>query len=160
MLYNLHTMFIFLHSHVYYNGDTRFCWSDYEKGWVLGAFFYGYIILMIPGGALSERIGSKWVLGISLLLASLLGFFTPQAALYGPWALFGLRVLQGLVSGVIYPSLPPIVKRWSLATELSSFISISYVGGTFGTMITYPIGGLILHAWGWKVRIKVLKYTL
>ena len=141
-----------LYSHVYYNGDTRFCWSDYEKGWVLGAFFYGYIILMIPGGALSERIGSKWVLGISLLLASLLGFFTPQAALYGPWPLFGLRVLQGLVSGVIYPSLPPIVKRWSLATELSTFITISYVGGTFGTTITYPIGGVILDSWGWKVQ--------
>ena len=126
---------------------------------VLGAFFYGYIVLMIPGGALSERIGSKWVLGISILLASLLGFFTPQAAVYGPWALFSLRVVQGLVSGVIYPSLPPIVKRWSLASELSTFISISYVGGTFGTTVTYPIGGIILNTWGWKVGIDFYSHV-
>ena len=66
--------------HVFYKGRTRFCWSDTEKGWILGAFFYGYIIPMIPGGALSERIGSKMVLGISLLLTSILGMLTPEAA--------------------------------------------------------------------------------
>ena len=72
---------------------------------------------------------------------------------WGAWSLFALRVLQGLVSGVTYPSLPPIVKRWSLASELSSFIAVSYVGGTFGTCVTYPIGGIILQHWGWEVRI-------
>ena len=71
---------------------------------------------------------------------------------WGAWSLFALRVLQGLVSGVTYPSLPPIVKRWSLASELSSFIAVSYVGGTFGTCVTYPIGGIILQHWGWEVR--------
>ena len=72
---------------------------------------------------------------------------------WGAWSLFALRVLQGLVSGVTYPSLPPIVKRWSLASELSSFIAVSYVGGTFGTCVTYPIGGIILQHWGWEVRV-------
>ena len=50
-----------LFSYVTFKGETRLCWTSYEKGWVLGAFFYGYIIPMIPGGALSERIGSKFV---------------------------------------------------------------------------------------------------
>ena len=112
---------------------------------------------MIPGGALSERLGSKWVLGTSLFLTSLLAFITPKAALNGPWTLFSLRVLQGLLSGVTYPSLPPIVKRWSLATELSTFIAISYSGGTFGITITYPLGGLILDNLGWQVRMDVAK---
>ena len=86
----------------------------------------------------------------SLLIVS----FTSR---WGAWSLFALRVLQGLVSGVTYPSLPPIVKRWSLASELSSFIAVSYVGGTFGTCVTYPIGGIILQHWGWEVRIKPMK---
>ena len=110
---------------------------------------------MIPGGALSERIGSKMVLGISLLLTSILGMLTPEAARWGAWSLFAHRVLQGLVSGVTYPSLPPIVKRWSLASELSTFISVSNVGGTFGACVTYPIGGIIIQHWGWEVRIYV-----
>ena len=74
---------------------------------------------------------------------------------WGAWSLFAHRVLQGLVSGVTYPSLPPIVKRWSLASELSTFISVSNVGGTFGACVTYPIGGIIIQHWGWEVRIYV-----
>ena len=108
---------------------------------------------MIPGGALSERLGSKWVLGVSLLSTSLLVFLTPQASLHGPWTLFGLRVLQGLASGVLYPSFPPIVKRWSPVTELSTAIAISYGGGNFGILFAYPVGGIILDKLGWQVRI-------
>ena len=74
---------------------------------------------------------------------------------WGAWSLFAHRVLQGLVSGVTYPSLPPIVKRWSLASELSTFISVSNVGGTFGACVTYPIGGIIIQHWGWEVRMYV-----
>ena len=28
----------------------RFSWSSGEKAWILSAFFYGYILLQIPGG--------------------------------------------------------------------------------------------------------------
>ena len=79
--------------------------------------------------------------------------YMPFTFRWGAWSLFAHRVLQGLVSGVTYPSLPPIVKRWSLASELSTFISVSNVGGTFGACVTYPIGGIIIQHWGWEVRI-------
>ena len=42
--------------------------------------------------------------------------------------------------------------RWALGTELATFIAISMVGGTFGTAVTYPIGGLLLHKFDWEVR--------
>ena len=42
--------------------------------------------------------------------------------------------------------------RWSHAAELGKFISMSYVGGTFGTATTYPLGGFVLHLYGWEVR--------
>ena len=51
---------------------------------------------MIPGGALSERIGSKMVLGISLLLTSILGMLTPEAA---RWEIFfGKTIKQDSVA--------------------------------------------------------------
>ena len=35
--------------------------------------------------------------------------------------------------------------------EQSKFVTFTYIGGTFGTMITYPISGFILEGLGWEV---------
>ena len=34
--------------------------------------------------------------------------------------------------------------------EYSKFVTFTYIGGTFGTMITYPICGLVLDNLGWE----------
>ena len=41
--------------------------------------------------------------------------------------------------------------RWSPAEEQSKFVTFTYIGNTFGTMITYPISGIILGELGWEV---------
>ena len=42
--------------------------------------------------------------------------------------------------------------RWCYEREMGKFISIAYVGGTFGTAVTYPLGGLILEKFSWQVN--------
>ena len=37
------------------------------KGFILGAFFYGYVVTQLPGGRLAETIGGKWLYGIGTL---------------------------------------------------------------------------------------------
>ena len=34
--------------------------------------------------------------------------------------------------------------------EYSKFVTFTYIGGTFGTMITYPICGVVLDNLGWE----------
>lgn len=36
------------------NVESVFCWTDWHKGHVKGAFYYGYMLLQIPGGRLTE----------------------------------------------------------------------------------------------------------
>ena len=38
---------------------------------------------------------------------------------------------------------------------MGKFISIAYVGGTFGTALTYPLGGFILKHYSWDVLFYV-----
>ena len=104
-------MNMYVFSHVVHNGQSRFCWTPYEKGLILGAFYYGYIILQIPGGALTERYGSKVVLTSAIMMTSLLCILTPIASEYSFGLMIAVRVLQGLSSGAIFPSLPAIIKR-------------------------------------------------
>ena len=43
------------------------------------------------------------------------------------------------------------IYRWAPAEEQSKFVTFTYIGNTFGTMITYPISGVILNSIGWEV---------
>ena len=64
-------------------------------GWILAAFFYGYVLPQIPGGLLAERIGGKWVFGVGVVMTSVLTLFTPLAAFTNVWFLVVVRVLEG-----------------------------------------------------------------
>ena len=64
-------------------------------GWILSAFFYGYIITQIPGGFLASVIGGKLVLGLGIVITAALSLLTPLAARIHFGALIGLRVLEG-----------------------------------------------------------------
>ena len=67
-------------------------------GWILSAFFYGYLITQIPGGYLATRFSGKHIYGLGIFLTSVLTLLTPLAAQWstsiGP--LVALRALEGL----------------------------------------------------------------
>lgn len=66
------------------------------QGTILGAFYYGYTAMQIPGGWLGQRFGGTRVFGICLGIASILTMLTPLAARTSVAALITLRVIEGL----------------------------------------------------------------
>lgn len=64
---------------------------------VLGSFYYGYIVLQVPGGWLATKIGGTRIFGMALFIASVLTLLTPTAARFSVYALIVLRVLEGVV---------------------------------------------------------------
>ena len=80
-------------------------------GIILSAFFYGYLVLQIPGGWLALRIGAKRVLGYSILIASAIHTSLPILARYNCTLFVIARVLQGLAL---------VSMRFSLNNFLSS----------------------------------------
>ena len=65
-------------------------------GWVLAAFFYGYLFTQIPGGWLATYFGGKWVFGIGVFVTVLLTLITPVVARISVWLLVAVRVLEGV----------------------------------------------------------------
>ena len=63
---------------------------------MLAAFFYGYLLMQVPGGWLAQRFGGKYVFGIGVVMTAVLTLFTPFAAQVSVWALVVLRVMEGL----------------------------------------------------------------
>jgi MFS family permease len=65
---------------------------------VLGAYYYGFFVSMLPGGFLAERYGGRWVLLFSILGGSLISLIQPLAANEGGATFFILsRAIQGAV---------------------------------------------------------------
>ncbi|XP_055769141.1 sialin-like [Salvelinus fontinalis] len=55
-------------------------WDSETQGWILGSFFYGYILTQIPGGYLASKYGAKWLLGLGILGTVIFTLLTPMAA--------------------------------------------------------------------------------
>merc|ERR1719422_3050606 len=60
--------------------DGPFTWGAKEQGWILGAFFFGYVVTQLPGGRLAEKYGGKRLYGGGILITSIFTLLTPLAA--------------------------------------------------------------------------------
>lgn len=73
----------------------EFDWSEKTQGLVLGAFFWGYVVLQLPGGQMADRFGGKWLLGTSILGTAILTILSPFAARWHYGAFIACRALEG-----------------------------------------------------------------
>ena len=85
-----------------FNGE--FEWNKQLQGFILSTYFVGYLITEIPGGWLSLKFGSKIVLAVALLIASLMTILLPFAARINVVLLIVCRFIIGLAHGVVWPA--------------------------------------------------------
>ncbi|KAF4524139.1 hypothetical protein B566_EDAN012142 [Ephemera danica] len=97
------------------------------EGFILGAFFWGYLISQAPGGRIAE--------------------------LYGPRAVFGYSVLAN--AGALFPSLSAAVATWCPIDERDRFMSFAVQGATIGAVVSMPLCGTVGSALGWDAIFYV-----
>eukprot|EP01084_Bolivina_argentea_P236268 397310_1 len=57
--------------------SCQFNWNSFTEGFILSAFFAGYLFGNIPGGFLADKFGGKLVFGIGVLATSILTVLLP-----------------------------------------------------------------------------------
>lgn len=134
------------------SGAGEFLWDPVMQGYVLNAFFYGYIVSQIPAGWLSEVISPAWIFATGIGVTSLLTLTTAVVAKANFAAFLALRVLEGIAEGVTFPSMYALMARWAPVQERTFLISICGVGTLLGTIVTLPVSALLCQygfAGGW-----------
>ncbi|XP_061645522.1 sialin [Phyllopteryx taeniolatus] len=124
-------------------------WDFETQGWILGSFFYGYILTQIPGGYLSGRSGPKWLMGLGILGTVAFTLLTPVAADLGASYLIAVRVLEGVGEGVTFPAMYNMWAAWAPPLERSRLLTISYIGAQIGTVVSLPLSGEICFYLDW-----------
>ncbi|XP_015281863.1 PREDICTED: sialin isoform X1 [Gekko japonicus] len=127
----------------------KYNWNADTQGWILGSFFYGYIITQIPGGYLACQVGGKLLMGFGVLGTSVFTLFTPLAADLGVGYLIAVRALEGLGEGVTFPAMHVMWSSWAPPLERSKLLSISYAGAQLGTVVSLPLSGVISFYMDW-----------
>ncbi|CAL8293223.1 unnamed protein product [Merluccius merluccius] len=128
----------------------QYPWDAETQGWLLGAFFFGYLFTQIPGGYLAGHYGGSAYLGGGVLGTAALTLLTPLAARdTSGWWLFTLRALEGFGEGVTFPAMMAMFARWAPPLERSTLTAIASSGASFGAFVALPLTAYICQTLGW-----------
>ncbi|BES96087.1 high affinity inorganic phosphate:sodium symporter activity [Nesidiocoris tenuis] len=129
----------------------EFDWSPKERGAILSAFFWGYLIAQFPAGLLGLTFSPKILLLISTMCSGFLTMATPSAAFFGGVPLVcAIRVVMGICQGFMVPLTYSLISKWAPPTERNRFLGYSLNGAVLGMVFGFPIFGLLAKgAWGW-----------
>ncbi|MBO0705317.1 MAG: MFS transporter [Candidatus Dormibacteraeota bacterium] len=112
------------------------------SGLAFGIFFFGYLVLQVPGGHLAERWSAKWFIFILLLVwglfAVLTGFVQNTAQL------LAVRFLLGVAEGGVWPAALVLLSHWFPRAERARANNLWMLCLPVSSVIAAPLGGLIL----------------
>ena|ERR1700674_2843954 len=122
--------------------------SPTAAGMAAGVFFFGYTLLQVPAGHISEHGSARkyilWTIlawgGISLL----------TALVQNAWELYVMRFLLGLAEGGLYPSLLTVIANWFPRKELGRANAFFLMSLPLSTLFTNPISGWIVNNFSWR----------
>ncbi|MFF4921101.1 MFS transporter [Kitasatospora sp. NPDC001261] len=121
-------------------------------GWVMAARILPVVLVLLAGGAIADRIGSRRVmLGSDLLRGVVQALFAGLlAAGHAPvWAMVALVAVWGVGEGLSMPAfgaiVPDLVRRTGLVADANALLGLAR---SVSTVVGPATAGLVTAAWG------------
>jgi sugar phosphate permease len=122
--------------------------SPQASGLILSAFYWAYVLFMIPGGRLVDRLGPKNVFGIGSVIW---GFTTVAlAAATGFVGTFVMRLVMGASEAPSYPAASSVVRDWFPKKERSFASGTFNNGSKLGATLAVPMVSTLVGLAGWR----------
>lgn len=128
--------------------------SSDQAGWILGAFFWTYLIMQVPSGFLLDRVGPRRVIGAAGIIWGvfqiLIGLVTSS------WLLFVARLGLGAGEAPMFPAGAKLNSSWLASVERArgaTFIDAAApLGAALGGLVTTALIG-VFGSWRWAFVI-------
>jgi MFS family permease len=117
-------------------------------GLAAGVFFFGYLVLQIPGGHISEKGYGKRFIALTILLWG--GLSVATGFVESAWQLLTLRFLLGVAEGGVWPAILVIISKWFPAEERARANALFIMNINIAILVTGPLSGWIIQNFGWR----------
>lgn len=123
-----------------------------RAGIIFSAFQVGYLVTIVPMGALSDRYSPRWVIAIGAAgtgIASLLFGFIAEGFIVGTWLRF---IAGGFMAGVYVPGMR-FISDWYPSAVRGKALGI-YVGAySFSSGLSFVVGSQVAALVNWQTAI-------
>lgn len=126
-----------------------FDWSPSVRGQLIAAYSYGNVPGNFLGGLMAMRWGAKKAILWTSVVAAIVSLISPIIAQLHWGVLLFTRIIIGVTGGVTFPACHTLVAKWAPPDERARFVW-SLLGGTFGTVFTYPMVAGIADTMNWE----------
>lgn len=125
--------------------------DDRMKGEAAGIFFFGYILLQIPGGYWATRWGARKVVSLFLVCwgACAVGCGLSQTFRHFEW----MRFLLGVAESGVFPSTLVLLANWFPRSERARANAYWNLCQPLAVAGSAPLTGWLLGAYGWHQMI-------
>lgn len=122
-----------------------------QAGGAAGVFFWGYVLLQIPGGHLAQRWSAKRFVAILLVLW---GLCSVGCGLVQTWHQFlVMRFLLGVAEGGVWPAVLVLLSHWFPRGERARANAYWMLCLPIAVILSSPLSGWILGRWNWRVLL-------
>lgn len=122
-----------------------------EAGAAAGVFFWGYVLLQIPGGYLAQRWSAKRFVSILLVVW---GICSVGCGLVHTWRQFWtMRLLLGGAEGGVWPAVLVLLSHWFPRGERARANAYWMLCLPVAVIVSSPLSGWILGRWSWRVLL-------
>jgi MFS family permease len=122
-----------------------------QAGDAVGVFFWGYMLLQIPGGHLAQRWSAKRFVSILLLLwgASSMGC----GLVHTGRQFWLMRLVLGVAEGGVWPATLVLLSHWFPRGERARANAYWMLCLPVSLVVSSPLSGWILGRWNWRVLL-------
>lgn len=122
---------------------------DYaQAGLVVSAFSIPYALSQLPAGLITDKIGAKRMITISIVGIGICGILVGLSQSYAMMLVF--LGMMGLVGGGYHPSAPPLIASTVPPNIRGKAFGFHLIGGNSSFFLAPLIGAGIASAWGWR----------
>jgi sugar phosphate permease len=122
--------------------------SASAAGDIAGIFFWGYMILQIPGGILASRWSAKKFVFILMIVWGI--FASACGFVHNETQLKVIRFFLGVAEGGVWPAVLVLLASWFTTKERARANAFWMACLPFSAVIMAPLSGVLLAHFDWK----------
>ena len=122
-----------------------------QAGSAAGVFFWGYLLLQVPGGYVANRWSAKHFVSILLLVWGLCALGT--GLVRSGLEFWVMRFLLGVAEGGVWPAVLVLLANWFPRAERARANAFWMLCLPLSLIISSPLSGWILGRWDWRMLL-------